>query len=182
MKPLSERKKVIMDFETCQNENDVRNLIKKSLDFPEWDDSKPDDLLRMIKGLESYNIYFRGTNLVSEYLSKYIKRIMNIFDKVEDMHNKIRIHEWKVVTIDFTGAKGVLDIHRIISEALDFPEWYGRNLDALWDLLTGYTPSREMHLKGTTEINKYLVPHMEEAIKIFKRAEEKYAVHRIIIE
>lgn len=30
------------------------------------------------------------------------------------------------------------DFHREISNILGFPEWYGRNLDALWDLLTGH--------------------------------------------
>ena len=29
--------------------------------------------------------------------------------------------------------------HDYLAQALSFPEWYGRNLDALYDLLTGYT-------------------------------------------
>jgi len=29
------------------------------------------------------------------------------------------------------------DFHRQISMALHFPEWYGGNLNALWDVLTG---------------------------------------------
>lgn len=28
------------------------------------------------------------------------------------------------------------ELHRTLAETLDFPEWYGHNLDALYDLLT----------------------------------------------
>ena len=31
------------------------------------------------------------------------------------------------------------DLHRLFREALDFPEWYGDNLDALHDCLTEIT-------------------------------------------
>lgn len=30
------------------------------------------------------------------------------------------------------------DLHDALSKALDFPNYYGRNLDALWDCLTGW--------------------------------------------
>ena len=37
--------------------------------------------------------------------------------------------------IDCTGL-GKEDLHRALAECLDFPEWYGNNLDALYDELT----------------------------------------------
>ena len=30
------------------------------------------------------------------------------------------------------------EFHILIKEKMDFPDYYGKNLDALWDLLTGY--------------------------------------------
>ncbi len=30
------------------------------------------------------------------------------------------------------------DVHEWLKEELGLPEWYGRNLDALWDCVTGY--------------------------------------------
>ena len=38
--------------------------------------------------------------------------------------------------IDCTQIKTPEDLHRIFREALSFPEWYGSNLDALYDCLT----------------------------------------------
>ena len=29
------------------------------------------------------------------------------------------------------------DLHKTIAEGLNLPSWYGMNLDALWDVLTG---------------------------------------------
>ena len=39
-------------------------------------------------------------------------------------------------TIDFTDVKNFLEMHFVIKEALDFPDYYGCNWSALWDSLT----------------------------------------------
>ena len=54
----------------------------------------------------------------------------------------------ETITIDFTGAKNWDEVHERISKPLDFPEWYGKNLDALWDLLTGYIAPCNIKIKG----------------------------------
>ena len=41
----------------------------------------------------------------------------------------------KQSAIDCTGLTKE-DLHRALAESLDFPEWYGNNLDALYDALT----------------------------------------------
>lgn len=40
------------------------------------------------------------------------------------------------VTIDCAAITSREDLHRAFEEALSFPSWYGRNLDALHDQLT----------------------------------------------
>jgi len=41
--------------------------------------------------------------------------------------------------IDCAGLECPKQLHRKLKEELSFPEWYGCNLDALYDCLTGMT-------------------------------------------
>jgi RNAse (barnase) inhibitor barstar len=38
--------------------------------------------------------------------------------------------------IDLTRIHNAKEFHQALAQALDFPHWYGRNLDALYDCLT----------------------------------------------
>lgn len=44
--------------------------------------------------------------------------------------------EIKEIILDLTDCKYIRDFHERMRVAFDFPEWYGKNLDALWDLLS----------------------------------------------
>ena len=41
----------------------------------------------------------------------------------------------KIIELDLTGCKYLAEIHERIRVAFDFPEWYGKNWSAFWDLL-----------------------------------------------
>ena len=41
-------------------------------------------------------------------------------------------------TLDFSNCKRWYDVHEELRIKFDFPEWYGKNLDALWDLMDEY--------------------------------------------
>ncbi len=45
----------------------------------------------------------------------------------------------KVVLLDGNRIKNSDDLHAAFAEALDLPDYYGRNLDALYDVLTETT-------------------------------------------
>ena len=40
------------------------------------------------------------------------------------------------ITIDCRGFVPRTDLHKALADALSFPDWYGRNLSALHDMLT----------------------------------------------
>ena len=42
----------------------------------------------------------------------------------------------KTIRLDFTNLSSREEIHNLIADRLDFPDWYGANLDALYDCLT----------------------------------------------
>jgi len=42
----------------------------------------------------------------------------------------------KQVIINGAAVSSMADIHRLLAAELNFPEWYGHNLDALHDCLT----------------------------------------------
>ncbi|MBQ3055411.1 MAG: barstar family protein [Oscillospiraceae bacterium] len=39
-------------------------------------------------------------------------------------------------TVDFRNVKHFLEVHFVIREGLDFPDYYGWNRDAFWDCIT----------------------------------------------
>ncbi|AMQ69106.1 MULTISPECIES: barstar family protein [Bacillus] len=43
-----------------------------------------------------------------------------------------------VVIIDGKDITSTEALHRILKDQLDFPDFYGENLNALWDCLTGW--------------------------------------------
>lgn len=53
----------------------------------------------------------------------------------------------KVITLDFTGAKTREDMQDVIVANIDVPEYYGRNLDALHDVLSTAYIGQEVSFK-----------------------------------
>ena len=52
----------------------------------------------------------------------------------------------EVYTIDFTNVQYYLEMHFVIREALDWPDYYGCNWDAFWDCLTNMV-GRKVHIE-----------------------------------
>ena len=49
-------------------------------------------------------------------------------------------------TIDFSKVEYYIQMHKIIQEALDWPDYYGCNWDAFWDCLTNMV-GRPVHIE-----------------------------------
>ena len=52
----------------------------------------------------------------------------------------------KEITIDCRGVVPRSDLHKAFADALSFPDWYGNNLDALYDQLTSIGEETTIHL------------------------------------
>ncbi len=54
----------------------------------------------------------------------------------------------KQITIDCANIQSPQALHGALREALSFPAWYGNNLDALHDCLTGMQEATELTLEN----------------------------------
>ena len=82
----------------------------------------------------------------------------------------------ETIVIDFSECKYPLDLHNEIREKLEFPEWYGNNLDALWDMLTGFieTPvTITVIFKPETKSAENLRESVLKIIETFKEVSEE---------
>ena len=89
--------------------------------------------------------------------------------------------------VDFKGVHYYLEIHKALKEGLDFPDYYGFNLGALWDCLTDMIENdTEIILKNFQNVENTNKEYAEKILSIFKRTkhydDDRYVGARIIVE
>ncbi|MBE6767235.1 MAG: barnase inhibitor [Ruminococcaceae bacterium] len=87
--------------------------------------------------------------------------------------------------LDFSGCKYLGEVHELIKKELELPEFYGCNLDALWDAITGlmYVPANiKIIFKPETVAAQKLADEIEKIIEVFKEAKEEYGQIKLTIE
>ena len=62
----------------------------------------------------------------------------------------------KIITLDLTGCKYLGELHQRIKEAFDFPDFYGENWDAFWDLLRSECDADKVMVVGGDSVSKEL--------------------------
>ena len=68
------------------------------------------------------------------------------------------MEEKKIITLDLTGCKYLGEIHQRIKKAFDFPDFYGANWDAFWDLLRSECDADKVIVVGEIPYPKSCVP------------------------
>ena len=64
-------------------------------------------------------------------------------------------------------------LHRAVSEALDFPDWYGENLDALYDCLTDSQEETEILIVHKQKLEEHLGNYVSAMTKMLSQAEKE---------
>lgn len=84
------------------------------------------------------------------------------------------------IIIDFSDCRYVDDIHGKLKTSFGFPDYYGKNWDALWDCLRDFVLSeespREVVIRGIDQMPKDLQDYFQKANQIFRELEMKYRI------
>ena len=74
----------------------------------------------------------------------------------------------KTATIDLTNCKYVYELHQRIEKALGFPDYYGKNLDALFDCLTDIRREQELVLLNWHAFSYTMKDYAEKTLYVFR--------------
>lgn len=64
------------------------------------------------------------------------------------------MNEVKTIVLDLTDCKYLGELHERIRIAFNFPEWYGKNWDAFWDLLWSDCEAEMVEIIGEHTLSK----------------------------
>ena len=81
----------------------------------------------------------------------------------------------KLATLDFSGCQSLRELHERIQDALDFPDYYGENLDAFWDCLNTDCDVDFVTIVGSSTVAKELQPTMQEILAMFEENKQYWA-------
>ena len=83
------------------------------------------------------------------------------------------------VVIDFTGCKYLGELHLELKNKLQFPDFYGENLDALWDCITGMVKVPDyVQIKGIGSLKPDIQEHAMKIYDIFDEAKKEFGDFR----
>ena len=76
------------------------------------------------------------------------------------------------IILDGTKMHNINETHKYLSEIMDLPDYYGHNLDALWDMLMEIDKDTEFELINAMNMRISLMGYSERLIDLFMTAEE----------
>lgn len=84
----------------------------------------------------------------------------------------------RIIELRQSDANRYENVHEWLQQTLDLPEWYGSNLDALWDCITGYVarPLTIRWIADSVEETEYaaVVELLQEAADAYEDIDFKY--------
>lgn len=75
----------------------------------------------------------------------------------------------KKAILDLTGCQYIDELHQRMKEALDFPDYYGRNLDAFWDCIHRDCDVDFVTIVGSHRVADKLQPTVKKIIELLDR-------------
>lgn len=79
----------------------------------------------------------------------------------------------KFAIIDGYAVTSMEDVHRTLADQLSFPEWYGGNLDALYDCLTELHEDAEVSIVHPEALLETLGPAYSRLCRVLRDSAEE---------
>lgn len=194
-----------LNLSECRTLEEIHFLLKREFGFPDsyardWSDFETyvNFLFNNAFGIPQspVHVYIQGYSYMPKDLQYECLRMLSIFDELSRFSQSFSYTlvgtkdgrypddycEFKPITknpiiLDFTGCKSYNQFHLILKKAFGFPDYYGKNWDALWDCLGDIFPyAKENYL---VEVHGFFsMPEKEQEyysklFEIFDELEEK---------
>lgn len=78
----------------------------------------------------------------------------------------------KTITLDLNKMTTIPGMHKYLQKALKLPDYYGKNLDALYDCLSTYPEAITVELPQAVGDSKYLGDYGNQLLLVFQDAAE----------
>lgn len=88
----------------------------------------------------------------------------------------------KCVVLNLTGCKYVGELHQRIKVAFDFPDYYGENWDAFYDLICTDSKAERIMITGKSEMSENLKNELERMSDTLDHAKNHLAGFGIPLE
>ncbi len=75
----------------------------------------------------------------------------------------------KIIELDLTDCKYLDELHERIRKAFSFPECYGKNWSAFWDMIWSECDADKVVIKGEKSLPAEFEPHLNKMYEILQR-------------
>lgn len=87
----------------------------------------------------------------------------------------------KTIVLDALWMKTREEAHVYIKREFEFPDYYGENLDALWDMLTEESEETEVVIVHSQSLSESLGTYAQDLLDTFVQAAEENSLLRVQI-
>ena len=81
----------------------------------------------------------------------------------------------KKAIVDLTDCKYISELHQRFQKALEFPDYYGKNLDAFWDCISIDCDVDFVTVIGSKSLPYDLKPTMEKIADLLEQNKQEWA-------
>ncbi len=80
----------------------------------------------------------------------------------------------KTINVDFNNVKYLMEIHKVLKDTFELPDYYGNNMDALWDCLNcSFNEPVMIKLQNLDKLPKSLHENVEIMLNVFRDLENE---------